>query len=73
MIVCHCNAVSERRVRAAIRAGASSRAALTRRCGAGGLCGGCVPALEALLASESARRESAPEPAPESLPALASA
>lgn len=51
MVVCHCREVTDRCIAAAIKAGAHDPAAVTRRCGAGGACGGCVPALRALLAS----------------------
>ena len=50
MIVCHCRAVNDGRVRAEIEAGASCEADLGLRCGAGTGCGGCLPALERLLA-----------------------
>jgi bacterioferritin-associated ferredoxin len=51
MVVCHCREVTDRCIAAAIAAGARDPAALARRCGAGGACGGCVPALRALLDS----------------------
>ena len=50
MILCHCNVVSDRTVRAVAEAGAVDRAAVTALCGAGGDCEGCVPAIEELLA-----------------------
>ncbi|HEX6311681.1 MAG TPA: (2Fe-2S)-binding protein [Acidimicrobiia bacterium] len=50
MIVCHCRAVSDRAVRSAIAEGAAREEELTERCGAGGRCGGCLPALRRLLA-----------------------
>lgn len=49
MIVCLCQGVSERRVRAAIAAGARTRRAVTRACGAGGVCGGCHDAIRQLI------------------------
>lgn len=49
MLICHCRAVNEATIRAAILAGARQPDDLIRRCGAGGLCGGCVPALFKLL------------------------
>jgi bacterioferritin-associated ferredoxin len=49
VIVCHCNAVSDRSVAAAVAAGACSVAELARRCGAGLDCGGCHRRLEQLL------------------------
>lgn len=50
MYVCQCRAVTDGRVRAAVAAGARDPAELQRRCGAGGGCGGCLPALRAMLA-----------------------
>lgn len=49
MFICHCRAVTDRAIRAAIEAGASDPRAVGRSCGAGSRCGGCWPALEALL------------------------
>ncbi len=49
MLVCHCRVVSDRTIRSEIRAGAYDAADVSRRCGAGGGCGGCVPAIEQLL------------------------
>ncbi len=54
MIVCHCRAVSDREVRAAI-AGADDRPYVfdvddvVQACGAGGDCGGCHAMITALL------------------------
>jgi bacterioferritin-associated ferredoxin len=50
MIVCHCRALSDRAIRAAIQDGEDEEEALTMRCGAGGKCGGCLPALRRLIA-----------------------
>ena len=50
MVVCHCFAVSDRVIRAAIESGAVSVEALARRCAAGTDCGGCQPVLAELLA-----------------------
>lgn len=49
MVVCHCRAVSDCRVRQAIEAGAADVDAIARQCGAGSGCGGCRPALAMLL------------------------
>ena len=50
MILCHCKAVNDRQVHAAIAQGATNRSALAELCnGASSHCGGCWPALEALL------------------------
>ena len=50
MYICHCRAVTDRAIRRAIEAGASEPREVARHCGAGSRCGGCWPALEALLA-----------------------
>jgi bacterioferritin-associated ferredoxin len=61
MYVCHCRAVTDGDVIAAISSPADSVQIVARRCGAGGRCGGCLPELARLLAQlverESARRE----------------
>lgn len=49
MLICHCESVNERSIRAAIAAGAREPAELAVGCGAGSRCGGCLPALRALL------------------------
>jgi bacterioferritin-associated ferredoxin len=49
--ICHCRAVTDRTIRAAIEAGATSAAEVRRRCGAGSVCGGCYPAVRALVAA----------------------
>jgi bacterioferritin-associated ferredoxin len=49
MLVCHCKAVFERRVREAIAAGARSEFDVAIACGAGTGCGGCVPSITRLL------------------------
>lgn len=57
MYVCACKAVTDRTVRAAVVTGARSVEDVTRRCGAGGECGGCIPLIAELLSTldESAR------------------
>jgi bacterioferritin-associated ferredoxin len=42
--------VTDHRICEAIEAGACDAEAVIRRCGAGGACGGCLPAVRALLA-----------------------
>lgn len=49
MIVCHCKALTDRDVCAALCCGATSLPALARATGAGSECGGCRPQLEMLL------------------------
>lgn len=49
MVVCHCNAVSDREIRSAVAAGAMDADDLARHCSAGTRCGGCIPVVEAIL------------------------
>jgi bacterioferritin-associated ferredoxin len=49
VLICHCRAVNDRTVAAAIAAGARAPEDLAAMCGAGARCGGCVPALCELL------------------------
>jgi bacterioferritin-associated ferredoxin len=57
MIVCHCNGISDRAVRRAIREGASSRREIARACHAGSGCGGCHPFIQQLLERERRKTE----------------
>lgn len=50
MVVCHCNAVNDRTIRAEIATGALDADAVANRCGAGARCGSCQPLVERLLA-----------------------
>ena len=50
MYICHCRAVTDATIEAAIASGAGTIDEVARRCGAGSRCGGCWPALEELLA-----------------------
>lgn len=49
MIVCHCRAVNHRQIEAAALCGATSVRDIVAACGAGGVCGGCRPAIEEML------------------------
>jgi len=49
MYVCHCQAVTDCRIREVIAAGATDLGELARRSGAGITCGGCLPAVKRLL------------------------
>lgn len=49
MLICHCRAVNDTTIRAAIDTGVRQPEELARHCGAGGACGGCLPAVLALL------------------------
>ncbi len=52
MYVCVCNGVTDREVSEAIEAGAKTRTAVTRACGAGGDCGSCHRAIDEMLGSK---------------------
>ncbi len=49
MLLCHCAAVSDRAVRAAIDSGARGEEEVAQHCGAATRCGGCLPALRRML------------------------
>lgn len=49
MLVCHCNVVTDREIRAAIDAGARDEFDVAEACGAATECGGCLPTVRALL------------------------
>ena len=51
MLVCHCHQVSDRTIRACIRDGAETVAAVGERCGAGTNCGGCRPTIKELISA----------------------
>jgi bacterioferritin-associated ferredoxin len=55
MYVCHCKRVTDRKVRATIESGAHDCDEVALQCGAGSRCGGCIPAIEELLAQICAR------------------
>jgi bacterioferritin-associated ferredoxin len=57
MLVCHCNGVSDRKIRRAIRDGATTPGEIARSCGAGSTCGGCHEGVRKILHSEMAERE----------------
>ena len=54
MLVCHCHAVSERKVREALAKGACTRLQVMRACRAGSRCGGCHPVIDELIARHAA-------------------
>ena len=58
MIVCHCQGVSDRSIRQAVREGARTVRQVSRVCRAGRMCGGCRPVICEIIAAE------ATEPAP---------
>ncbi len=49
MVVCHCEAVNDRVIHAALDAGSLSLPEITSACGAGSHCGGCVDTIRGLL------------------------
>lgn len=55
MIVCSCCVVRADEIRSEVRLGATCPDEIAARCRAGGRCGGCRPAIEALIADERAR------------------
>ena len=57
MLVCHCNGVSERQIRKAVRNGADSLHSVGRACGAGTCCGGCSSEILEIIERESPARE----------------
>ena len=59
MILCQCQAVSDRDIRRAVRKGATTRREVMRQCGAGEMCGGCVPLIDQIVAEETADRAEA--------------
>ncbi|CAN5717240.1 hypothetical protein BH20ACT2_BH20ACT2_04540 [soil metagenome] len=50
MVVCHCLAVNDRRIRDEIASGALDADQVAERCGAGARCGGCRLVIEQLVA-----------------------
>ena len=59
MYICHCKAVSDRTINAAVASGALTVADVTARCRAGGGCGSCHSALQALIDANVACPEAA--------------
>lgn len=57
MIVCHCNGVSDRTIRKAVREGAADPVDVGRACGAGTCCGGCLDTVREIVHLEAAGRE----------------
>jgi bacterioferritin-associated ferredoxin len=49
MVVCHCEAVNDRQIMAAVALGALDAQDVMARCGAGSRCGGCRPSIEDLI------------------------
>ena len=51
MLLCHCRGVNDQVISCAIACGAGTVEDIAAACGAGARCGGCRPAIEALLQS----------------------
>lgn len=64
MLICHCNGISDRAIRHAVRNGAETPADVARACGAGTGCGGCLKAVNQLIRTEAAHRTEAPTAQP---------
>jgi NAD(P)H-nitrite reductase large subunit len=73
VVICHCRAVSHTAVLAAVRAGACDVVAVSEACGAGTGCGGCWPALQALLAAGGLMADDRPACVPAPAPAAGAA
>jgi bacterioferritin-associated ferredoxin len=58
--VCHCRAVNDRAIAAAVDRGARCVEDVERMCGAGTQCGSCHPEIERLLSERAARLSQAP-------------
>jgi bacterioferritin-associated ferredoxin len=52
LIVCHCQGVSDRSIRQAVREGARTVGLVARACRAGRMCGGCRPAICEIITTE---------------------
>lgn len=59
MIICECTATTDTTIRALARQGVTSVAEVTRRCGAGGCCQSCRPAIARILRATARKTESA--------------
>lgn len=51
MVVCHCLRINDRVISRFVQDPTVTTDDITRECGAGGRCGGCRPAIDALLAT----------------------
>ena len=59
MVVCHCYKVRGEDLRSEVRLGAHSLELVVERCRASSRCGGCLPAVAAIVLDEAARAEHA--------------
>lgn len=54
-LICHCRLISDHRVIDELTSGACTVEDVQERCGAATRCGGCLPAIELLLATVAER------------------
>jgi len=59
LIVCHCKAVRDDDIRTEVRLDAETVELVAARCGATTRCGGCRPMVEAIVADELIRSQTA--------------
>jgi bacterioferritin-associated ferredoxin len=52
VIVCHCQAITDRVIRKAVRNGARTRNEVVAACAANMSCGGCAPAIDEIIEAE---------------------
>ena len=60
MLVCQCNGISDRKIRKAVRKGAENASQVSRMCGAGSTCGGCIPTIREIVRDEVRERDETP-------------
>lgn len=60
MLVCHCNGITDRKIRKAVRKGAGTASQVGRMCGAGTTCGGCIPTIREIVHAETSERDETP-------------
>ena len=59
MLVCHCNGVSDKAIRKAVRKGAASASQVGMATGAGTCCGGCLDTVKSIIRNEANAHEQA--------------
>jgi bacterioferritin-associated ferredoxin len=66
MLVCHCNGISDRTIRKAVRGGATTARDVAHRTGAGACCGGCTDVVREIIHAEASAERSSTAPVPAS-------